>query len=245
MSSFERRGLPIRDAIDSALDDVVGIEYFDCPKSTALLGGRVVGLPQPFIVFCHVIGGGLPRDVLRVARRLAELSSIAAERSLSDVVKRFASEELTRKQAAVRIVTRGLTDSWAAAGREVVRVLEGADGLNHAGIGSACRALRLGTHVGADGPSGAAAQELVAYAYFLVTVVDLFQSSTVADVLRPAVEEREGGSSIETLACARQAFALDLRGAWALVSRFRRSWGWPTIEFPTAPRIDFSGKPTG
>jgi len=42
----------------------------DLPESGDLLEHRVIGLPAAFIALCHVLPGGLPRDLLRVARAI-------------------------------------------------------------------------------------------------------------------------------------------------------------------------------
>jgi len=74
VASFETRGLPFRDAFDSAFDEVVRIEYGKLDASRDVLAGRVVGLPIVFVALCHALAGGLPRDLLRVTRFMPSLS---------------------------------------------------------------------------------------------------------------------------------------------------------------------------
>jgi hypothetical protein len=70
MSSFERRGLPFRDVFDSSFDVIVNADYLDLDTAQRLLRRRVIGVPIPFLDFCHCMAGGLPRDLVRIARGL-------------------------------------------------------------------------------------------------------------------------------------------------------------------------------
>ena len=72
MSSFERRGLPFRDAFDSSFDDVLQLDYLNLESSRRLIARRVMNVPHPFICFCYVMAGGLPRDLIRQCRALFE-----------------------------------------------------------------------------------------------------------------------------------------------------------------------------
>jgi hypothetical protein len=87
LGQFERRGLPMRDAFDSAFDEVVRLEPLDAGESIALLRKRT-GIDVALAVVCHILAGGLPRDVIRYARRLAILSQdpMTAEEAVSRLV---------------------------------------------------------------------------------------------------------------------------------------------------------------
>jgi len=79
MSSFERRGMPFRDVFDSALDDVVYVNYLTITDARRLLNRRVIGLPVPFVFVCFALSGGLPRDLIRLCRKM-----VSAEEALSE-----------------------------------------------------------------------------------------------------------------------------------------------------------------
>lgn len=79
MSRFHRRGLPFRDTFDSAFDEVVHARYFDLEHSTRLLNRRVIGLPPAFHALCHLLAGGLPRDLIRSCRSLLTIRDAIAE----------------------------------------------------------------------------------------------------------------------------------------------------------------------
>jgi len=70
MSSFERRGLPFRDVFDSSFDEIIYVDYLDLDKAQRLLRRRAIGVPVPFLDFCHCMAGGLPRDLVRIFRSL-------------------------------------------------------------------------------------------------------------------------------------------------------------------------------
>jgi ABC-type polar amino acid transport system ATPase subunit len=74
MSQFERRGLRFREAFGSAFDEVVAVDYFDFDTSRHMLTDRVLGLPMQFHALCHVLSGGLARELMRTARDLVERS---------------------------------------------------------------------------------------------------------------------------------------------------------------------------
>jgi hypothetical protein len=74
MSSFELRGFPFRDAFDSAFDEIVLFRPLAYEESEHLLQRRVVGLSAPYLCLCHCLAGGLPRDLVRVARNLVQVA---------------------------------------------------------------------------------------------------------------------------------------------------------------------------
>ena len=102
LAAYEMRGLPVRDAFDSAFDEVIHVRYLDLEGSLRLLKKRVL-MPDPFV--CHCLSGGLPRDLIRAARHVV----IAAGRKpasdtdpsgtnyLDAVCEQLVLEELRRK----------------------------------------------------------------------------------------------------------------------------------------------------
>jgi hypothetical protein len=82
LASFERRGLPVRDAFDSAFHEIVRVDYLGVGDTTALLNSRMIGLPEPFAWLAHCLSGGLPRDVVRTARAMVALTGAGEAQSL-------------------------------------------------------------------------------------------------------------------------------------------------------------------
>ncbi len=64
LTAFDKRAFVARTAFDSAFDDVISVSYLAFEAAKNLLRARVAGLPDPMIAACHVISGGLPRDLM-------------------------------------------------------------------------------------------------------------------------------------------------------------------------------------
>jgi hypothetical protein len=81
-----QRMIPLKTASSGIFDDMVWVEPFDLPTAGTLLDRRVIGLPTAFIALCYVLSGGLPRDLLRIARTLFTVKSAGCnELGLVDV----------------------------------------------------------------------------------------------------------------------------------------------------------------
>ena len=113
MSSFERRGLPFRDVFDSSFDAIERIGYLSFEEAQALLERRVVGLPVPFQVLCYCMSGGLPRDLIRVARELVHQGPRPDRQpaTLTELAEVLLAAELEGKVAAAIIATRAARPS--------------------------------------------------------------------------------------------------------------------------------------
>ena len=71
--------------------------------SEQLLFKRVTGVPLLFIALCHVLAGGLPRDLVRAARALIEASPVNGEKSLEDTASDLIRRELeSLRQVSLR-----------------------------------------------------------------------------------------------------------------------------------------------
>jgi hypothetical protein len=75
--SFERRGLPVRDAFDSAFDEIIQLEPLDLADACTLLRSRVIGVSDLFSGLAHCMAGGLARDIIRTARSMRAVASHA------------------------------------------------------------------------------------------------------------------------------------------------------------------------
>lgn len=96
LSVLDRRAVGARTALDSTFDEVVRVGPVDLAATVELLQRRVVGIPYPFLLLCHCLAGGLPRDLIRAARAVlaasrtgpgdagSELSAVAARVALAD-----------------------------------------------------------------------------------------------------------------------------------------------------------------
>lgn len=95
LATFALRGVPVRDAFDSSFDTIIPVARFNVPNSEALLARRVIGFPRLLSLYCHALSGGLPRDLIRVARQCVDQRrQVGHDLSTDEVVL-----ELTRSQA--------------------------------------------------------------------------------------------------------------------------------------------------
>jgi hypothetical protein len=103
MAGFARRTPSIRSTFDSAFDELVPVGPMAYRHSEQLLFKRVTGVPRPFIALCHVLAGGLPRDLVRAARALIDVTPATGEKALPDTAGDLISRELeSLRQASVR-----------------------------------------------------------------------------------------------------------------------------------------------
>jgi hypothetical protein len=111
LSNFELRGFPFRDAFDSAFDEVLHLRALTYPESRRLLQRRVVGLSAAYLCLCQGLAGGLPRDLVRVARELVEIGyragdTVPRELGMCDVVAALVQLDLQGRADATMIAIR-------------------------------------------------------------------------------------------------------------------------------------------
>ena len=94
LAVFARRALSVRSAFDSAFDELVAVPPMTYRNSEELLIKRVAGLPRPFVALCHVLAGGLPRDLLRAARGLINAARSGKESTLPELARTLVRREL-------------------------------------------------------------------------------------------------------------------------------------------------------
>jgi hypothetical protein len=231
LAAFERRGLPFRTSFDSAFDDVISLDYFTFNESRALLRSRTIALPVRFIGLCHALSGGLPRDLLRVARHLFELGvpvelKAAAESLLSDELKKkTALMGASLKSSTLRPWSQILAIWTDRAGLSRLspsqmleassqllaisnRATEGADSVNL----EDWRVIRV-------------CEEMASFLYFGATVVQVCDPASV-------IENEQSETVVnllDDLAQVRQCFAYHPALAWSRLEIIREGIGWDTL----------------
>lgn len=261
LSNFELRGLPFRDAFDSAFDEVAHFRYLSYGESRSLLERRVVGLPAAYLCLCHCMAGGLPRDLIRVARELIQVADeelrslrqaqindedshrpIADSPTLAMITNGLVRVDLEDRIAATLIAlhqTRGLEIDELAAWIDDVRtrVMSGKT-LAVENLLALCTSYPTATEADVGTPRLEEA-EVRAARLGLGLVGALYYSATLlelfADNLGEAeirrIESDEHGSA-ERLAAARQAFATSAMLAWPRISNFRQTWNLEVLGSP-------------
>lgn len=79
LASFEQRGFVTRDAFDSTFDVIIPVEALRLDDSLSIIAARAEGFPPIVGAFCHAWSGGLPRELLRIARRCVEIQRTRTE----------------------------------------------------------------------------------------------------------------------------------------------------------------------
>jgi len=234
MSTFERRGLPFRDVFDSSFDAIQRVDFLKLQESRSVLESRVAGLPVPFQYLCHALAGGLPRDLIRVARDLMRVGPAASPpRDLASIASTLTRNEHASKMTAARATAGGIPGrrgEWLSVW--LTRQCSGS--------GSSSDLHRWteelhGSNCFAEAPRGEGedrlaygvreiAGEVAAFNYYAATLTDLF-----AD---PRLKSGQGGpdpvavKAVETVAEARQQFSISPWLAWSTLDESRDALGF-------------------
>ncbi len=115
MTRFALRGVVSRDAFDSSFDAVIELHRLTAEEAHKILSGRAIGFPASLSAVCHAWSGGLPRDLIRVARRCVELRRNTGITSIDQLAASIIAEDTALTLMALRI-----TDYAGASGHEEV-----------------------------------------------------------------------------------------------------------------------------
>lgn len=74
LASFELRGIPVRDALDSAFTAMITVDPFTLEEACDWLDHRLIGLPSPYACLCYVLSAGIPRELERAAALLVDIA---------------------------------------------------------------------------------------------------------------------------------------------------------------------------
>jgi len=251
-ASFDRRGLPFRDVFDTCFDSVITVSYLNHAAAKQLLYGRVIGWPMPFIALCHVLSGGLARDLVRIARTV--IRGPQPEVLLAETAQRLCMEEARARthglqHQLIRSVGDGPSDELLGLLAEMPNEPnDTADALTFMN-----RSKRLESWA-ADPPAAKAvhdagqstaaepiacrwARDLSALYFFLATVLEFFTDDLPRSHLETAENPTQGKRSLDHLAAARQQMSVNVRVAVRYIEDFRIAWnlGPDSAEIPPQP----------
>jgi hypothetical protein len=214
LAVFARRALSIRSAFDSAFDELVAVPPMTYRNSEELLIKRVAELPRPFVALCHVLAGGLPRDLLRAARGLINAARSGKQSTLTELAQTLVARELdSLRQAslgrlatspgAADLLTDLLDQQWP--GTEPRHLLAATSRL-------AAAARRTG-----HDQVRQVCRELIVSLSFHATVLTVFGPLKVRLVTEL---QRSQHGLVDELAQARQVMRLDASLAHALIDEY-------------------------
>jgi GTPase SAR1 family protein len=247
LTSFEQRGLPIRDAFDSSFDDIIRMDYLDLQKSQRLLRRRVIGVPVPFLDFCHCMAGGLPRDFIRTFRALFEELSRATsgEASLARLSDSLLKADLRAKLHAASMAatdkmqemnvdhlveTIRRTESLLKSRSDVLSEFSGLldsyrDLLRHGRSG-----IEANPALTQDNPDevtrkseklASVSTELGVYLYYVLTLSEFFGRK---DLNQDLLKEAENSGWLDRLVTARHLISVSPSMAESEIATFRKAY---------------------
>ncbi len=216
MAGFARRTPSLRSAFDSTFDELVAVGPMIYRHSEQLLFKRVTGVPRPFTALCHVLAGGLPRDLVRTARALIDVTSTNDGKSLPDTASDLIRRELeSLRQVSVRQLAENVsTGSLLAALYDPNWPGTTLDQFTDAALQMASAA-----HDAEPGPARQVCQELVVSLSFYQTVLETFGPAALQDLVT-CLKDRSY-AIIDDLAAARYAMRVSTGLAHQLLEQYR------------------------
>jgi hypothetical protein len=243
LSNFDRRGAGLRDVFDSSFDEILYVPPLTFAESVALLRQRVIGLPVPYLALCHVLSGGLPRDLIRVARAAIGAKPDDGDGRLVVIATKLVERELQQRVRAVSVVAAGLRlEPQTSAFLRWARGLTGdvtSDGLLRACSGGEEFRSSPGDGGKLDGGDRTAFMqiadltlELKCFCYFASTLIDYFNLLVIAREQTDAPFAPAAEKDIERLMEARATASANPRVGWGLITAFRSHQQTTTRELP-------------
>jgi hypothetical protein len=221
LAVFEQRVLHGRSAFDSTFDEVVRARELDFKSCQHLLRRRIAGMPDALIAFCQVMSGGLPRDLIRMARLAVEACAQGQEEipelTLSVVLGQIATlkrsviaetDEYDGKYSTNFIVHLVQRD-WPGVSVEALLATIEAD------VAAARFPVRFGAAL-----------------YLYATVAEIFGDGLKYTVRTLRNYRSDEATCIDRLANARNMISVNAELAWQLITAFRGARGLCTLNEP-------------
>jgi hypothetical protein len=244
LANFERRVVSTRTAFDTTFDTVIRIGPLELGTARQVLELRAIGLPYPFITLCYVLSGGVPRELMRIARSIFDVRNEVpfgateegdAAAAFSVIAPRVIAREMdSLRQGLMPLATQlnvpgateliGLLDDPGWPSGNMQQDLDKLAGVTRQ------RAL-FQDETGNISAAAKICDGLAAASYFFLSVDELFKTKLdqiIADLKRyDATRDRdpEPASSIHLLARARAAIGVNPALAIARVQAAKGAYG--------------------
>jgi hypothetical protein len=246
LANFERRVVSTRTAFDTTFDTVMRIGPLELGTARQMLERRAIGLPYPFITLCYVLSGGVPRELMRIARSIFDVrtdvrSGSADEAAVTCAV--IAPRVISREMESLR---QGLmppaTQLNVPGATELIELLDDPDWPSRDTRDDLAKLTKVigqrALFQDETGNTAAAAKicdGLAAASYFFLTVDELFRTrldQIVAELKRyDATRDRDAdlARSIHLIARARAAIGVNPALAVTRVRAIRKNYCLPDI----------------
>lgn len=223
MSFYEKEGVSFRDVANSAFDMIFQVEYLSLPDTRAILRHRIPDIGEPFACLCHSLGGGLARDVVRIARTMLE----AEDYSLTSVCEFVVGRDLKLRLSSLSKEIAQLQDMEPHTS-ELLNHLQAYGTPNEGRLIAGLHAWPVKQGTAISGPSADRWLRLqldaASYFYHYATLLAVFDSRlTEHDVRRADMSQV---NAFEVLAGARRRIESNSELAWQMISSFRHTWNW-------------------
>jgi hypothetical protein len=219
LTGFAQRTPTIRTTFDSAFDELVSVGPMTYRNSEELLFKRITGVPRPFLALCHVLAGGMPRDLVRAARALIDVAQRVEEKTLANMTRALVRREFESLRGSS---IRQLAEN-AAPGPILAELHDGQwPGEKPDEFTDAARRLAAAARDAESDAVRRGCQELVLALSFAVTVTEVFGSAE--DHLIACLRTGEHGI-VDDLAAVRHAMTVNLALAHLLLEQYRQRHG--------------------
>jgi hypothetical protein len=222
LTVFERRVLQGRSAFDSTFDEVLRARELDFGSCMQLLRRRIAGIPDVLIAFCQVMSGGLPRDLIRMARLVVETSA-SGEAEIAklvisivvkqiEILKRSLVWEISRadsKLPSEDIIKHLSQDGWPGSTmKSVLSAIE--NDLTDMGLTTGFKTAL----------------------YLYATVGEIFSAELPDTIMSLQNYDRAHAACIDRLAYARNMISVNEVAAWLMIDAFRVARGLGVVRSP-------------
>jgi hypothetical protein len=243
MTVFASQTPAIRTAFDSAFDEIISVPPMEFRDARQLLQLRTTGVPLPFLALCHVLAGGVPRELIRAARALLQEAEPAKQEGLkagpSDggskppppVALGAVREKLIKARCEVMRREAILQLSRSGAGGDILNPLhephwpgDPAGHLTSGALEEAAAKLNDAAAAPGNAKWATMCQDVAVALSFYATVTRLFDGCAplVVDALTSMSDPRvDGDRLIDDLAIARHAMRTNSQLAAELLARLQ------------------------
>jgi hypothetical protein len=238
MSSFERRGMPIRDVFDSSFDAVLHVDRLDAKESSTLLRQRVVGMGDAGYMLCHLLAGGLPRELIRTARSIRDATGESPTLPILIAAEACVTRRMELLERATEMVARRTVSEDGS--QPLLQWLRTLPSLRtHEDLGARWDVADVLSALSASNFDAEHAREpvlatlqLAAAAYHAHSVWTFFLGLSEQRFAEAMSRHGAESPALETLASAQADLMVSPRIAWGSIDRFRTRVSMPLIAFP-------------
>lgn len=223
MRRFTMRGIPFRDVFDSAFDTIVKIQAPSPDDALKILARRAEGSPVPVALFCCAWSGGLPRDLIRIARSCVDIGKRAGRPvSVADLAPKII--RLDAADVIDEAIIKNLESQYAPStdGLLALRHQIRDETIPLESVMEACRPEDIATPTN-DVPQDSIRLQRLSVYMRIGSVVSKYFSDRITTLLREDFDRALG--VVEDLASAKAALAMYPPEAEWFLSRARANMG--------------------